>query len=97
MCHPIGGFQRCSPAASASVGVVTARLTPDGRPPAHEVHIEDGRFSHAVCTCGWRTAAKRDRRSIRAEARDHALLYAVEPPVGAVVDVSDARDPQTTV
>ena len=73
---------------------VTARLTPDGRPPAHEVHIEDGRFAHAACTCGWRTAAKRDRRSVRDEARDHALLYAAETVVDTVIDT---RDRQTTV
>ncbi len=68
---------------------VTARLTPDGRLPEHEVHIEDGRFSHAVCTCGWRTAGRRDRRSVRAEARDHALLYAGQATV--VEPVADSR------
>jgi hypothetical protein len=73
---------------------MTARLTPDGRPPAHEVHIEDGRFSHAVCTCGWRTAGKRDRRGLRTEARDHALLYAAEPAVEPAVDARESRDIQ---
>jgi hypothetical protein len=68
---------------------VTDRISPDGRPPVHQVHIEDGRFCHAVCTCGWRTAGKRDRRSIRAEARDHALLYAGQATV--VETVADSR------
>ncbi|MFC6236512.1 hypothetical protein [Longivirga aurantiaca] len=70
---------------------MTAPLPQDGRLPEHEVHIEDGRFSHAVCTCGWRTAARRDRRIVRSEARDHALLYAgratvVEPAAEPAVD-----------
>jgi hypothetical protein len=73
---------------------MTARLTPDGRPPAHQVHIEDGRFAHAVCTCGWRTAAKRDRRSVRTEARDHALLYAADMVVQPVVDARESHDTQ---
>ena len=69
---------------------MTALLPPDGRLPEHEVHIEDGRFSHAVCTCGWRTAGRRDRRSVRAEARDHALLY-----VGQAMVVEPVADRQS--
>jgi hypothetical protein len=50
-------------------------VTPD--PAAqHEVRIVDGRFAHAVCTCGWRGAGRRNRGAARSEARDHALLYA---------------------
>lgn len=43
---------------------------------SHEVRIVDGRFAHAVCACGWRGAGRRNRAAARAEARDHALLYA---------------------
>ena len=44
--------------------------------PGHEVHVEDGRFTTAVCSCGWRGAGRRNRATARTEARDHALLYA---------------------
>ncbi len=44
--------------------------------PGHEVRIEDGRFTTAVCSCGWQSAGRRNRATARAEARDHALLYA---------------------
>jgi hypothetical protein len=44
--------------------------------PGHEVHIEDGRFATAVCSCGWQGAGRRNRATARTEARDHALLYA---------------------
>ena len=44
--------------------------------PGHEVRIEDGRFTTAVCSCGWQGAGRRNRATARAEARDHALLYA---------------------
>jgi len=42
----------------------------------HEVRLVDGRFMHAECSCGWRTAGRRNRATVRAEARDHALLHA---------------------
>ena len=42
----------------------------------HEVTVVDGRFTTASCTCGWRSAARRSRLVVRAEARDHVLLYA---------------------
>jgi hypothetical protein len=68
--------------------------------PAHEVSIVDGRFAHAVCTCGWRGAGRRNRAAVRDEARDHALLYAdgrglaapleAEPAAAAPVDVVEA-------
>ncbi|MFN8169891.1 MAG: hypothetical protein U0S36_14080 [Candidatus Nanopelagicales bacterium] len=45
-------------------------------PTTHEVRVVDGRFAHAVCTCGWRGAGRRNREAVRTEARDHALLYA---------------------
>jgi hypothetical protein len=45
-------------------------------PPAHEVRVLDGRFSHAECSCGWRSAGRRTRSIARTEAHDHALLYA---------------------
>jgi hypothetical protein len=50
-----------------------ARIVP---PAAHEVRVVDGRFCHAVCSCGWRGAGRRTRATARAEAHDHALLYA---------------------
>jgi len=69
--------------------------------PGHEVHIEDGRFTTAVCSCGWQGAGRRNRATARSEARDHALLYAdgtvlpdepVAPPpeVPALPDRADA-------
>ena len=42
----------------------------------HEVTVVDGRFMHAECSCGWRTAGRRSRATVRTEARDHALLHA---------------------
>lgn len=52
--------------------------TAPGAEPAvvHEVQIVDGRFSIARCTCGWHSAGRRARATVRVEARDHALLYA---------------------
>ena len=44
--------------------------------PGHEVRVEDGRFTTAVCSCGWQGAGRRNRATAREEARDHALLYA---------------------
>jgi len=62
--------------------------------PGHEVRITDGRFTAAVCSCGWQGAGRRNRATAREEAHDHALLYAdgstlstepaVEPVVSAV-------------
>ncbi len=43
---------------------------------SHEVTLVDGRFMHAECSCGWRSAGRRNRATVRAEARDHALLHA---------------------
>ena len=48
------------------------RLAPD---PAHEVRVVDGRFTAAVCSCGWTGGSHRNRSRARQEARDHALLY----------------------
>lgn len=75
---PGTGYRACmtTPAAEA------------GPEPAHEVRVVDGRFAHAECSCGWRSAGRRDRRALRAEARDHALLYAEELAVPDV-DVSE--------
>ncbi|MBI1378340.1 MAG: hypothetical protein GC157_12780 [Frankiales bacterium] len=55
-------------------------------PVAHEVTVTDGRFTRASCTCGWVGTARRHRSTARAEARDHALLYA---DGGSVVDLRD--------
>ena len=44
--------------------------------PGHEVRVDDGRFTTAHCSCGWQSAGRRNRATARAEARDHALLYA---------------------
>jgi hypothetical protein len=79
---------------------MSAPLPQDGPAPAHEVTLVDGRFMHAECSCGWRTAGRRDRRKARAEARDHALLYAQDAatvPAPRVVDERDVdlRDTET--
>jgi hypothetical protein len=59
------------------VGVPEARSRATHAPtPGHEVRIVDGRFAHAECSCGWRGDGRRTRSKARAEARDHALLYA---------------------
>jgi hypothetical protein len=59
-------------------------VVPVPRDPAglttHEVRLVDGRFMHAECTCGWRTAGRRSRSTVRAEGRDHALLHAGAEP-----------------
>ncbi len=69
--------------ARADDQVVDLRTAPDdvtvpSRPDqlTHEVRVVDGRFMHAECSCGWRTAGRRNRATVRAEARDHALLHA---------------------
>jgi len=64
----------------------------------HEVRVIDGRFCHAECSCGWRAAGRRLRSTARAEARDHALLYAgTEADTEATVDVrADTDQPQRT-
>jgi hypothetical protein len=52
----------------------------------HDVTLSDGRFTTAICTCGWQTAARRSRPLARAEAHDHVLLQA---PVGTLVPAAD--------
>ena len=52
---------------------------------SHQVRVVDGRFCSAECTCGWRSAGRRHRTTVRAEARDHALLYAD----GRILTVAD--------
>ena len=45
----------------------------------HEVRVEDqGSFTVARCTCGWRSYARRSRDLARREGQDHALLYSPE-------------------
>jgi hypothetical protein len=67
-------------------------LTVGGHPtaPQHEVTIVDGRFTIATCSCGWSGSARRHRAAARAEAHDHALLYADGSGLGSgTVDPSD--------
>ena len=45
-------------------------------PIGHEIIVVDGRFAAAHCSCGWRSAGRRSRATVRGEARDHSLLYA---------------------
>jgi len=77
------------PAASGppEVDVVTAPTVVPQRvveaPVSHEVTIVDGRFAAAHCSCGWRSAGRRSRATVRAEARDHALLYVDGRTAGA--------------
>ena len=61
--------------------------------PAHEVRVVDGRFTSAVCSCGWTGGAHRTRARARQEARDHALLYA---DAGVPAPPSDALAPDET-
>jgi hypothetical protein len=64
-------------ASAEPVVVPEARSRPTHAPATgHEVRIVDGRFAHAECSCGWRGDGRRTRSKARAEARDHALLYA---------------------
>ena len=58
----------------ADVAAVAVPVHPGSA--THEVTVVDGRFMHAECSCGWRTAGRRSRATVRAEARDHALLHA---------------------
>ena len=45
----------------------------------HDVRVEDqGSFTVARCTCGWRSYARRSRDLARREGNDHALLYSPE-------------------
>ena len=74
--HPSEQTPRAEGRRPVTVPDMSAPLPQDGPAPAHEVTLVDGRFMHAECSCGWRTAGRRDRRRARAEARDHALLYA---------------------
>jgi hypothetical protein len=55
--------------------------------PTHEVRLVDGRFTSAACSCGWQSAARRTRSTVRAEARDHALLYAGSRDESLVVEL----------
>jgi hypothetical protein len=42
----------------------------------HDVTVADeGSFTVARCTCGWRSYARRSRQRARSEAADHTLLY----------------------
>jgi len=52
------------------------------------VQVVDGRFTWAECSCGWRTPARRDRRSTRRAAAQHAadngdgmIITVVDPDV----------------
>ena len=78
-----------SPAPEATVHLTVA-VAPvvEPAPPrvtSHQVRVVDGRFCSAECTCGWRSAGRRHRTTVRAEARDHALLYAD----GRILTVAD--------
>ncbi len=59
----------------------------------------DGRFTSAACTCGWRSAGRRSRAMVRAEARDHALLYVdgrllvIEPDAPAQSEAQAESEP----
>ena len=67
--------------AATAPTVVPAQAV--GAPVSHEVIVVDGRFAAAHCSCGWRSAGRRSRATVRAEARDHALLYADGRTAGA--------------
>jgi len=94
--HPSAQTPRADGRGAVTVSDMSAPLPQDGPAPAHEVTLVDGRFMHAACSCGWRTAGRRDRRKARAEARDHALLYADGTEAAVVLPVQrddvDLRD-----
>lgn len=70
---------QAEPALRVVPDVVPVPRDPEGL-TTHEVRVVDGRFMHAECSCGWRTAGRRSRATVRAEARDHALLHAGAEP-----------------
>jgi hypothetical protein len=42
----------------------------------HDVTVADeGSFTVARCSCGWRSYARRSRQRARSEGADHTLLY----------------------
>jgi len=60
--------------------------------PGHEVRVVDGRFTTAVCSCGWHGAGRRNRATAREEARDHALLYADGSELSAAAPSAPSED-----
>jgi hypothetical protein len=60
--------------------------------PLHEITVVDGRFAIATCSCGWTGAGRRQRSAARAEAHDHALLYAGGPATSETVVVASPAD-----
>jgi hypothetical protein len=46
----------------------------------HDVTVSDeGSFTVARCSCGWRSYARRSRQRARAEGADHTLLHSPAP------------------
>jgi hypothetical protein len=44
--------------------------------PDHEVEVADqGSFTVARCSCGWRSYARRSRSLARSEGQDHLTLH----------------------
>ncbi len=44
--------------------------------PVHLTEVTDeGQFSVARCSCGWRSYARRSRPRARSEAKDHLILH----------------------
>jgi hypothetical protein len=67
--------RRCADRESASAESVEVHVDApaDGH---HEVRVADqGSFTVARCTCGWRSYARRSRNLARSEGREHAILY----------------------
>ena len=59
----------------ADPAVEAAPLEPEIVEP-HDVAVADeGSFTVARCSCGWRSYARRSRQRARSEGADHALLY----------------------
>ena len=56
------------------------------------MRVEDGRFTTAVCSCGWHGAGRRNRATAREEARDHALLYADGSELAAAAPSAPSED-----
>lgn len=71
-------------------------LPQDALPTGHELTFVDGRFASAACSCGWRSAGRRDRRIARQEASDHLTLYVGTAEAIEIAVPAPAQEPQLT-
>ena len=71
-------------------------LPQGGQPTGHDMRFVDGRFASATCSCGWRSAGRRDRRIVRQEALDHLTLYVGTSEAIEVAVALPAEEPRLT-